>query len=128
MRSVQRFNANEQGGSRFNFLVVLTLIGVAAYSALQYIPVAYQAFMLKDFMQQEVNIAAGTGKSAEWVKNDLRKHSYDYGIPDDAVITVEQSPRGMTARIYYTRTIPLPFYIYQYEFDHTATSGSLYSN
>jgi hypothetical protein len=127
MQRVHRSTSSEHGGTRFNLLAILTLLGLAAYSGLQYIPVAYEAFTFKDFMQQQVDVAAATGKSPEWVKGNLMKHIHDYNIPEEVTITTEQGENGVSARVVFTRPVNLPGYVYQYEFDHTATSSSLFT-
>lgn len=119
--------SDERGGSSFNLLVVLALLGLAVYSGFQYIPVAYQAYAFKDLMQQEVNIAAGTGKTPEVVKKQLAKQGADYGIPTDAKIIAEQRDGNLQATVKFTRPISLPGYVYQYEFDHTVKSSSMFS-
>ena len=48
----------ERGGARVNFVVVILVIALAAYSAYNYAPVAYKAYRFKDFMQETVNKAA----------------------------------------------------------------------
>ena len=50
-----RWRAGQRGGARFNFVVAVLLIGLAAYSAYHYVPVAYKAYLFKDFMQETVN-------------------------------------------------------------------------
>jgi hypothetical protein len=78
--------ASEQGGARLKFLIVIAIIAAAVYAGFQFIPVAYQAYRLRDLMQNEVDTAAAMGKPPSWVKDQLVKSSTDYGIPPDATI------------------------------------------
>jgi len=79
--------SSERGGARVKFLIVVAIIGTVAYACLQFIPVFYQAYQLKDLMQHDVDTAVALGKPATWVKEQLVKSGPEYGIPADAVIT-----------------------------------------
>jgi hypothetical protein len=120
----QASRRGERGGSRFNLIVVLLVIGLAAYSAYNYMPVAYRAYLYKDFMQETVNKAAyPPAKSGEWVKQQLRAAGEEYGLPDDADINVQNDGGRISARVTFTRPVQLPGYVYEYAFDHTAKSS-----
>ncbi|MBA2646956.1 MAG: hypothetical protein H0U81_09170 [Pyrinomonadaceae bacterium] len=124
-RSLNR--SGEQGGSRLSFLITLLIIAVAAYIAYQFVPIAYHASILKDSMQQAVDVGVATGKSPDWVRTRLRSEADDHGAPPDALINVQQRDGHIEAHMRWTREIPLPGYIYQYNFDHVAKSNSLLS-
>ncbi|MBV8857444.1 MAG: hypothetical protein JOZ02_10975 [Acidobacteria bacterium] len=114
----------ERGGTRFNFIVVIVVIALAAYSAYNYAPVAYNAYLYKDFMQETVNKAAYPPvKSNDWIKQQLREAGKDYNLPEDADIRVQNDNGRIEARVTYTCPVQLPGYLYQYDFDHTARSS-----
>jgi hypothetical protein len=114
----------ERGGSRFNLVVVLLVIGLAAYSAYNYAPVSYNAYLYKDLMQETVNKAAYPPvRSSEWVKQQLRAAGAEYGLPEDADINVQNENGRISAHVTYTRPIQLPGYTYEYNFDHTVRSS-----
>ncbi len=114
----------ERGGTRFNFIVVIVIIGLAVYSAYNYAPVAYNAYLYKDFMQETVNKAAyPPAKSSDWVAQQLRAAAREYDLPEDAEIKVTNEDGRIVARVSYTRDIQLPGYVYEYDFDHTARSS-----
>ena len=114
----------ERGGARFNFAVLLLIIALAAYSAYNYAPVAYNAFLYKDFMQETVNKAAYPPvKSNEWVAYQLRAAAREYDLPEDADIKVRNENGRIVAHVTWTRPIQLPGYVYEYDFDHTARSS-----
>ena len=117
-------NSSERGGARLNFLVVIVVITVLAYVGYQYVPVAYNASIFKVFMQDTVDKAAITSRTPEWVENELRANAPGYGVPPDAAITVQKNNGRLEARVRWTRPIPLPGYIYQYEFNHTVSSSN----
>lgn len=119
--------ASEQGGARLKFLIVAATIAVVAYAGYQFIPVAYQAYQLKDLMQHDVDTAAAMGKPPAWVKEQLVKSSADYGIPADAVIEPQQQDNRMEVRVAFKQPIEFPGFVYSYEFDHTAKSGTFLS-
>lgn len=122
-----RFDS-EQGGARLNLLIVLFVISVAAYSVSTYAPVAYQSTEYKDVMQSKVDQAAAFGYTSEWVGTQLRASAVSYGVPKDAVITAAQKNGRMEAVVRYTRPIPMPGFIYNYEFDYTARSSNVMNN
>jgi hypothetical protein len=123
-----RGRAAERGGARFNFIVIALLIGLAAYSAYQYVPVAYKAYLFKDYMQETVNKAAyPPGQTSDWVTQQLRAAAKEYGVPPDMQVSVQNENGRLAARVTYTRPVQLPGYVYQYNFDHTALSSSFVS-
>ena len=114
----------ERGGARFNFVVIVVVIGLAGYSAYNYAPVAYNAYLYKDFMQETVNKAAyPPAKSNDWVRQQLLGGAEEYNVPEDAEINVQSNNGRISARVTYTRPVQLPGYVYEYNFDHTARSS-----
>lgn len=118
---------SERGGARLKFLVVAAIIAVVAYAGYQFIPVAYQAYQIKDLMQHDVDTAVALGRPTSWVGEQLIKSSPEYGIPADAVITSTQDDNRMGVRVQYTKPIEFPGFVYNYEFDHTAKSATFLS-
>ena len=114
----------ERGGARFNFIVVILLIALAAYSAYNYAPVAYRAYRFKDFMQEVVNKAAyPPGQTTDWVAQQLRAGAKEYGVPDDVEVYVRKEEGRIAAHVTWTEPVQLPAYAYEYNFDHTARSS-----
>jgi uncharacterized protein YpmS len=115
----------ERGEGRLKFLIVLAILAVIGYSAYQYLPVAIQAYQLKDVMQQTVNTSAVQSQTtSESLKKLITERSQEYGAPPPPAtqVTVTQQDGRWQARVQYTRQIPLPFYSYEYTFDHTVKS------
>ncbi|HEX8146333.1 MAG TPA: hypothetical protein VF591_03940 [Pyrinomonadaceae bacterium] len=120
----RRGRRGERGGARFNFVVVVVVIGLAAYSAYNYVPVAYNAYLYKDLMQETVNKAAYPPvKSNDWVAQQLRAAAREYDLPEDADFRVQNENGRISARVTFTRPVQLPGYVYEYDFDHTARSS-----
>jgi len=114
----------ELGGARLNFLIVVALIAVVGYAAYNYAPVAYNAFLFKDFMQETVNKAAyPPGQPMSWVEAQLRAKAEEYDLPDDASYSVKNEDNHIVARVQWTRPIPMPGFVYDYDFDHTVRSS-----
>ena len=113
---------NERGSARLKFLMVIAVIGIIAYAGYVYVPVAYEAYLLKDLMQHDVDVAATQGYPASWVKDQLTKAAKEYGVPPDAVIDPTQRENRMEVRVQFVRPIEFPGFTYQYNFDHTARS------
>jgi hypothetical protein len=118
---------SERGGTRLKFLIVVTIIAAVAYAGYLFIPVAYQAYQIKDLMQHDVDAAVALGRPTSWIKEQLVKSSPEYGIPADAVITPTQQENRMEVRMQYTLPIEFPGFVYNYEFDHTAKSATFLS-
>jgi hypothetical protein len=116
---------SERGGSTLKFLVVMTLLIAIAYTGYQYVPVAYNAYLFKDLMQQNVDKAAALSQSGEWVKSQLRANASEFGVPPDAAMATALDNGRMQVRVQYTRPIPLLVYVYQYKFDETIKSRDL---
>ena len=119
-----RRRRGQRGGARFNFVVVILIIALAAYSAYNYVPVAYNAYLYKDLMQETVNKAAYPPiKSNDWVAQQLRDAAKEYDLPEDADVRVQNENGRIVAHVSYTRDIQLPGYVYEYDFDHTVRSS-----
>ncbi len=117
----------ERGSARVKFLVIISLVSIAAYIGYQYVPVAFQSYQYKDFMQMSVDKGAAMGKPSEWIKEQLIKNGGEYGVPPNASISIEQNEGAMLARVQFKRPIELPGYTYDYEFDKTVKSSTMWS-
>lgn len=126
-RSEQSERRRERGGSRFNFMIVAVILIVTGVVGYSYVPVAFKAYQYKDQMQQDANKAAALGKSVDDLRKLLATDGTEYGVPPDAVITVQQREGRMEARVQYMKPIEFPGYTYQYDFDHTVKSDALLS-
>lgn len=114
--------SSERGAARLKLLIFLLVLGVVGYALYLYVPVAYHAYLFKDFMQHTVNIAVTAGYQPVWVSDQLKKSLPEYDVPSDALITPANRDNRVEVRVQYTRSIEFPGYTYQYEFDHTARS------
>ena len=121
-----RDRRGERGGTRLKFLIVVIVLAVLAYSGYQYIPVAYQAYLFKDYMQQTVDRATGTGQNVNWVETQLTEGGKQYDVLNPEVKVLMRDGR-MEARVRFTRPVALPFYTYQYQFDHTVRSTEFFT-
>ena len=122
---IVRFDC-ERGGARLNFLIVLFIITVIGYGIANYAPVAYKAAEYKSEMQSKVDQAAAFGYTGEWVSTQLRASATEYDVPPNAEITARLKDGRMEVEVTYVRPIPLPGFIYNYEFEHTARSTNLF--
>jgi len=114
----------ERGASRLSLLIVLAVIALAAYAAYNYVPVAYHAYLYRDFMQQTVNKAAyPPGQTAEWVEAQLRAAAREHELPPVFEVRAQNESGRMAARVRYERPVRMPGFTYQYKFDHTAYSS-----
>ena len=114
----------ERGGSRLSLLIVLAVIALAGYAAYNYVPVAYHAYLYRDFMQQTVNKAAyPPGQTIEWVESQLRAAAKEYELPPGIEVMAQNESGRMAARVRYERPVSMPGFTYQYKFDHTARSS-----
>ena len=116
----------ERGGARINLLLFAAFAALVGYGAYNYAIVAYRAFIFKDFMQETVDKAAyAPGQPLNWIETQLRAKAEELDLPDDAAYTVQNQDNHLAARVRWTRPVPMPGFVYVYEFDHTAKSSSL---
>ncbi len=120
MNTKQR--TSERGSARLKFIIVIAIIGVVAYIAYMFIPVLYQAYLFKDLMQHDVDVASSQGYQPTWVKDQLVKSAPEYGVPADAVINPVQRDNRIEVNVQYVIPIEFPGYTYEYNFDHTVKS------
>ena len=113
---------SERGGARLKFLIVIIVIAAVAYAGYLYVPVAYNAYLYKDLMQQKVDTAAALGHPASWVRDQLVKSGPEYDVPTDAQIVPTLKDGRMEVQVQFTWPIEFPGYVYEYNFDHTAHS------
>ena len=119
-----RGRAGQRGGARFNFVAIILVIALAAYSAYNYVPVAYNAYLFKDYMQETVNKAAyPPGQTTGWVEQQLRAAAKDFDLPPEMQVNVQNESGRMAAHVTWTRPVQFPGYLYQYTFDHTSRSS-----
>jgi hypothetical protein len=121
---IQSRRSSERGNATLKFLLTVVVIAFVAYAGYLYVPVALQAYQIKDLMQHQVDMAVAQGFKPDWVGAQMTKSAPEYGIPADAKIAATQRDGRVEVRIQFTKPIEFPGYVYQYEFDHTATSTS----
>jgi hypothetical protein len=117
----------ERGGSRLKFVLVMAVICCVAYAGYLYVPVAYQAYLIRDLMQHNVDVAVAQGYAPAWVADQMQKSAAEYNIPPNAVISPTQRDNRMEVRVQFKRPIEFPGYTYEYEFDYTARSTAFLS-
>jgi hypothetical protein len=113
---------SERGGTRLKLIVFLVLFAITVYVGYLYVPVALDAYQFKDVMQNKVDMAVTQGYETKWVTDQLVKSEPEYHVPPEAIITPVQKDNRVEVRVQFTRPISLPFFTYNYEFDHTARS------
>lgn len=112
----------ELGQGRLKFLIVMAILIAGGYSLYLYIPVAYQAYLFKDLMQHDVDVAAASGYPATWVKDQLTRSAPEYSLPPNLVIAPQEEGGRLSVTVKYSSRIEFPFYPYDYQFNHTARS------
>ena len=112
--------SGERGSARLNFLIVIAILAAVAYAGYLYVPVAYNAYLYKDLMQNRVDAATALGYPTTWVAEQLTKSGPEYDVPPEAVITPTKEDDRMKVRVQFSKPIEFPGYTYLYEFDHTA--------
>jgi len=114
--------SSERGAARLKLLIFLLVAAAIGYGLYLYVPVAYQSYLFKDWMQHNVDVASASGYQPTWVNDQLRKSLPEYDVPPEAIISPAIRDNRVEVRVQYTRTIEFPGYTYQYQFDHTARS------
>ena len=121
---------NERGAARLKFILVLVVVLLVGYMGFQYIPVAYQAYTFKKFMNESADKAAAMSMPSEqkapWLENELRVRAKEYNVPPDAKITRTYQDNQMQVTVQFTRQVNLlpGIWTYDYNFDHTAKSST----
>jgi hypothetical protein len=121
------FHKNQRGNANLKAFIVIGALLIIGYCGYQYVPVAYNASLFKVFLQDKVNQASALGRSGAWLEEQIRANGNEYNLPPDAVITVVPANGKLTARVQYKRDIPMLFYTYEYDFDHTVTSSGFFN-
>jgi hypothetical protein len=127
MKDILRDRPSERGSAGVKFVIVLSILILAAHAGYNYIPVAYQAASMKSDMETAVlqGIALpGKMNPIDNVKVRVQQAIVANQVPADATLAVTQQGNAINAHLAYTKAVSiLPFglYTYQYKFDHTAT-------
>jgi hypothetical protein len=127
MKTLKTFHQNQRGGARAKFIIAVAIFALVLYVGYMYIPVSVDAYYYKDEMQKKVDLAAAQGYDAAWVQDQLTKLESEFHVPSDAVITASRRESRVEVRVQFTRPISFPFFTYNYDFDHTATSAGFLS-
>ncbi|HSE22660.1 MAG TPA: hypothetical protein VLB68_13420 [Pyrinomonadaceae bacterium] len=115
---------NERGGAQLKFLLVMAFLGATAYAGYLYVPVAFQAYTQRDFMQHCVDVGSAQGYPETWVVGQVQKNAAEFNFPADAVITSQRRENRLELTVQYVKPIEFPGYTYNYEFDHTVKSSA----
>jgi len=115
-------NSNQSGNSRLKFLLVMAIILSLAFVAYKMMPIAYNAYVFKDYMQHTVDVAATMGYQPGAVRDQLTKSLSEYEIPETAVISPANRDGRIEVRVQFSIPVEFPGYTYEYQFDHTARS------
>ena len=120
----------ERGAANLKFIIVLVVVALVGYMGFQYIPVAYQSYTFKKFMNESADKAAAMSIPSEqkgpWLENELRTKAKDYSVPPDAKIIRTYQNNQMQVTVQFTRPVNLlpGIWTYQYNLDHTAKSST----
>src|SRR4051812_35170325 len=89
----------ERGSSTVKFLVILVVVGSLIYMGIQYVPTAYKFSNYKKYIQETLNTAAISGKSAEWAREQLLSGETEYGVPREAKVNVTVQNSKIVANV-----------------------------
>jgi len=124
---MQMRRSGERGSASLKFMIVMAVLGLAAYCGYLYVPVAFQANTYKDLMQHYADVAAAQGYKPSWSGEQLAKSGEEYDVPADAIITTALRNNRIEVRVQFVKPIEFPGYTYNYEFDHTVKSTAFLS-
>jgi hypothetical protein len=124
--SISEARRGERGAGRVKFIITLLVVGVIAYMGFQYVPVAFQSYRFGKAIDENTDIASAGGKNSEWLKAQIKQSAKDYSVPDNVSITEPVVRDGkIEVTVKFTRAINLlPFWTYNYNFDHTAKGNN----
>jgi len=127
MNKVLKDLSSERGSAGVKFLIVLSVMALAANAGFNYVPVVYEAESFKTEMQTAVvqGLALpGKLNPIDNVRAKIQRAATINEVPADAIIDVKMAGNVISAHVAYAKPISiLPFglYTYSYNFDHTAT-------
>jgi hypothetical protein len=112
-------------GRRF---VILVIIVVLIYSAVQYVPAYFAAFQFNDYVRQEVKYAASARKTADALRTGILAKAVELGIPlTKNDIRISRRGPSFTLEVEYRWPIDLKVYHHEIPF-HISQSGELFEN
>lgn len=99
---------NRRGESRLGCLVVLLILAVAAYAAVDFGEAYFHYYQFKDAMGQEARFA--TTKTDDQITSRLAALADSLALPAGAeLITINRSPDVITISSDYDEVVKLPF-------------------
>lgn len=112
-------------GRRFLILLILAVI---VFAALQYVPPYFASFQFKDYVRQEVKYAAATRKTFDTLRNEILLKANELGIPlTKKDIRFTRSGPTFTLEIEYHWPINMRAYRHELVF-RTSESGEVFEN
>jgi len=102
----------ERGGSRFNLIITLVILGVLVFVGVKIVPVYFANYQLQDAVETEARFAIADRRPANDIRDDLMKKIQELGIParrED--IKVNNQQRLVEITVDYS--VPIDLQVYQ---------------
>ncbi len=105
----------ERGGSKFNLIVTLLILGAMVFGAVKVVPVYFANYQFQDAIESESRFAL-TGypkKNADDIRDDIYKKAQELGIPvkpDSIQVVVGNG----TVDIAVSYSVPIDLAVYQW--------------
>lgn len=121
---------SERGGSKVTLTIVLLVLGLALYAAINFIPIAFADSDIKQQMQTiatnaTILPAATTGNNQiPWATTELNRLAASYDLPKEAFKAEIAGPAVRTSVKYKRKVSILPFGLYDYEYDLAYTAST----
>ena len=121
------YRLKERGSAGIKLAVTLVILFLIANAGFNFIPVAYSGENFKQEMQTAVVYGTALPGSVDPIaatKIRLQRAAATENLPPSAIIDVKRAGNALRAHVVYSQQISiLPFgiYVYDYQFDHTAT-------
>src|SRR5258708_36464906 len=94
--------SGERGQGRLKFLMVMLVLFAIGYSLYLYVPIAYDGYVLKDYMQHEVDVAGASGFVKNSVQTGPSKSRKGYNVSADVEIDPAKVDRRFEVKGVYT--------------------------
>jgi hypothetical protein len=120
--------SGERGGSTFNLLVTLVILGSMAFACVKILPVYVENYQFQDSIEAESRFAL-TGypkKGPDDVRADIFKKARELGLPvkqEDIRVTMTNGSVEISAD--YSYTFDLQFYQWTHDFHPHADNHSI---
>ena len=115
-------------GLRRRQIVILLVLAVLVFAAVQYVPAYFAAFQFNDYVRQQVKYAGTSKKTADTLREEIVRKGAELGIPlNKKDIRISRRGPAFTLEVEYRWPIDMKVYRHELVFS-TSQTGELFEN